>query len=181
MTVLLVSCVVERPWDTLPPSAYFSSLNTALITVVAISLGGLLAFLMLMSEFQVIVLTSAMTFQVAGCLKEVVTICIAVLLFEDVITPLNGVGLGLVILGSLLYKLSRSISGHGAGGTGERPPVQHSNSNNGGMGLGGAGSGQTRERGESEVQPLNVTASVMPVSGPGRERNNAMISLSVAP
>lgn len=46
----------------------------------------------------------------AGCLKEVVTICIAVLVFQDVITPTNGIGLALVIFGSLLYKLSKSLS-----------------------------------------------------------------------
>jgi hypothetical protein len=83
---------------------------------------------MLWSEFQVICLTSALTFQVAGCLKEVLTICVAVIIFEDLITPTNGLGLALVIFGSLMYKLGKSggpAPGHhekvrGAPGEGSR-------------------------------------------------------------
>lgn len=66
LTVLLVSCIVEKPWDILPRSAYFASVWTSFLTLGAITVGAILAFLMLMSEFNVIVLTSAMTFQVAG-------------------------------------------------------------------------------------------------------------------
>lgn len=164
VTVLLVSMVVERPFASIPNSGYFSGPQATIstLTVVTIgegmgfeplgiavrggsschspppcpkSAGGVIAFLMLWSEFQVITLTSVLTFQVAGgqctayqasgcgrgmkydsrcpstgCLKEIITILAAVALFGDVITSMNVAGLLLVIGGSLLYKVIRGRS-----------------------------------------------------------------------
>jgi hypothetical protein len=52
---------------------------------------------------QVIKETSALTFMIAGTVKEVVTVITAVIVFGDKFGPVNGVGLFIVIAGVLLF------------------------------------------------------------------------------
>ena len=73
LTLLLLSLAHERLWSTLPASPYFATLFAALLTLLLIFAGGLIAFGMVVAEFALIANTSALTFMVAGTFKEIVT------------------------------------------------------------------------------------------------------------
>lgn len=73
VTVGFVSIFAERLWVTLPESPYFDSGKSLLTSAGLILMGGVLAFLMVWTEFTVIASTSALTFMVAGTFKEIVT------------------------------------------------------------------------------------------------------------
>eukprot|EP00882_Tetradesmus_deserticola_P008583 GHRQ01009051.1.p1 GENE.GHRQ01009051.1~~GHRQ01009051.1.p1 ORF type:complete len:419 (+),score=150.98 GHRQ01009051.1:224-1480(+) len=110
VTTLLLSLLTEQLWRVLPSSPYFNSWPHALITVLLILTGALIAFLMVWAEYQVIKETSALTFMIAGTVKEVVTVITAVIVFGDKFGIINGVGLVIVIAGVLLfnwYKLQK--------------------------------------------------------------------------
>jgi hypothetical protein len=81
VTVGFVSLFAERLWNALPESPYFNSGTALLTTAGLILMGGLLAFLMVWTEFTVIAYTSALTFMVAGTFKEIVTGYILIIAF----------------------------------------------------------------------------------------------------
>lgn len=64
---------------------------------------GSMAFLLNFSTFLAIACTSALTYNVAGNLKAVINICSSVLVFRNEISPLNGVGCAITMLGVILY------------------------------------------------------------------------------
>lgn len=73
-------------------------------------LPGIIAFCMTASEFALLQRTSVVTLSIAGIAKEVVTIVSAELIFEDRLTPINGVGLVVTIAAIAYYnfvKLTR--------------------------------------------------------------------------
>lgn len=72
-TVLLMSLLVEHLWSSLPGNPYFASPGHVGLTCLILSVGAVLAFMMVWVEFTVIAQTSALTFMVAGTFKEVVT------------------------------------------------------------------------------------------------------------
>lgn len=102
-TVGLLSLCVERLWVTLPESPYFDTLEHCLISLCIMVGGGIIAFLMVWTEFQVIAFTSALTLMVAGTFKEIVTVGAGVLCFGDSFTAINAVGLTVVFSGVVLY------------------------------------------------------------------------------
>ena len=73
VTVFVISLAIERLWIILPHSPYFASAHAMLVTAGVMSFGGVIAFLMVWTEFTVIQQTSALTFMVAGTFKELVT------------------------------------------------------------------------------------------------------------
>ena len=73
LTVLVMSLLVERLWSVLPTSPYFVSLDSLGLTAAIMAFGGIIAFVMVWTEFAVIQQTSALTFMVAGTFKEIVT------------------------------------------------------------------------------------------------------------
>lgn len=66
-------------------------------------LGGLLAFLLLAVELQLIALTSALTANVIGHLKDIVAIAGSVLVLQEELSILNGSGAALTVLSALAY------------------------------------------------------------------------------
>lgn len=66
---------------------------------------GLSSWLPLCLYMQVIKETSALTFMIAGTVKEVVTVITAVIVFRDKFGLINGIGLMIVIAGVLLFNL----------------------------------------------------------------------------
>jgi solute carrier family 35 protein C2 len=72
ITVGTLSLLVEQPWN-LPQSPYFQDLYHSGITFGIMAMGGMIAFLMVWAEFQVISFTSALTLMIAGTFKELVT------------------------------------------------------------------------------------------------------------
>lgn len=89
---------------------------------------GTIAFLMTASEFALLQRSSVVTLSIAGIFKEVVTIIVAALVFEDTLTPINISGLlvTLVAIGAYNYiKLSKmrreaQMNAHGKGYQQER-------------------------------------------------------------
>ncbi|XP_028778478.1 probable sugar phosphate/phosphate translocator At1g06470 [Neltuma alba] len=77
--------------------------------------GGALAFLMVLTEYILVSVTSAVTVTVAGVVKEAVTILVAVLYFHDEFTWLKGYGLITIMVGVSLfnwYKYWKLKKGH---------------------------------------------------------------------
>eukprot|EP00884_Botryococcus_braunii_P017261 jgi/Botrbrau1/4218/Bobra.0044s0018.2 len=114
LTVGFVSLFAERLWNALPESPYFNSGTALLTTAGLILMGGLLAFLMVWTEFTVIAYTSALTFMVAGTFKEIVTVMAAVIFLGEDFSFINGIGLVVLVAGVALFnytKYQRLISG----------------------------------------------------------------------
>ncbi|KAG2442003.1 hypothetical protein HYH02_009795 [Chlamydomonas schloesseri] len=103
VTVLLFSLAWEELWVVLPGSPYFETAEHVLLTSLVIMAGAVIAFLMVWAEYQVIKETSALTFMIAGTVKEVVTVLAAILIMGDELTLVNSMGLVIVILGVLLF------------------------------------------------------------------------------
>ncbi|KAJ3072126.1 hypothetical protein HDU98_004182, partial [Podochytrium sp. JEL0797] len=73
--------------------------------------GGLLAFLMVMAEFQLISVTNVVTFSVAGVFKEVLTIAVSLMVFRDgEFTALKGLGLVISLVGIGIYNYVRIVA-----------------------------------------------------------------------
>eukprot|EP01134_Creolimax_fragrantissima_P004646 CFRG4646T1 len=74
-------------------------------TFLIIAFGGTIAFVMNLSEFLLISRTSSVTLSVAGTVKEVVTICLSVVLFSETLDTMNIVGLLITIGGVAIYNV----------------------------------------------------------------------------
>ncbi|CAI5507253.1 unnamed protein product [Closterium sp. Naga37s-1] len=114
VTCGLFSLALE-PLASLPTSPYFSPPSHLAPTMLLLLLGGVLAFLMIMSEFLLILHTSAVTFSVAGTVKEGATILVSHLVFSDRFTRVNLVGVLIIMIGVSLFNLHRL----------SRPPRTH--------------------------------------------------------
>ncbi|KAI4385054.1 hypothetical protein MLD38_003121 [Melastoma candidum] len=66
-------------------------------------LGGTLAFFMVLTEYVLVSVTSAVTVTIAGVVKEAVTILVAVFYFHEEFTWLKGVGLLIIMIGVSLF------------------------------------------------------------------------------
>lgn len=111
---------------------------------------------------QVIKETSALTFMIAGTVKEVVTVVTAVAVFKDRFGAINGIGLAVVIGGVLLfnhYKLTklkasvreRILSEAGAGGGGAAGSMAPHARSGGSSSGGRLQTQQSRKRGSLDV------------------------------
>ncbi|EIE89371.1 hypothetical protein RO3G_14082 [Rhizopus delemar RA 99-880] len=114
--LLIISGFVEG-YITIFKSAFFISFAEGLRTIGVILAGGSLAFFMIVSEFFLIKRTSVVTLSVCGIFKEVATIFISSLVFGDVLTFVNIVGLCITLFGIGLYnwlklKMSSTATNH---------------------------------------------------------------------
>ncbi|CAI5464823.1 unnamed protein product [Closterium sp. Yama58-4] len=103
--------LLHEPWSALTSSPYFDTWPHALWSLAIMLVGGILAFCMIMAEFLLVLETSAVTFSVAGTVKEAATILVSHMVFGDRFTRINLLGILIIMLGvSLfnLYKLSRN-------------------------------------------------------------------------
>ncbi|CAI5963686.1 unnamed protein product [Closterium sp. NIES-64] len=132
-----VFSLLHEPWSTLTSSPYFDTWQHTLWSFAIMLVGGILAFCMIMAEFLLVLETSAVTFSVAGTVKEAATILVSHTgeggssdaseneekgssgvqmsvshaVFGDRFTRINLVGILIIMLGvSLfnLYKVSRN-------------------------------------------------------------------------
>ncbi|KAJ3061995.1 Triose-phosphate Transporter, partial [Quaeritorhiza haematococci] len=81
-------------------SPHFSTPSSAFNILAIMSLGGFIAFLMLVAEFKLISETSVVTFSIAGIFKEILTIWLSMMIFGDRLTAWTVVGL-VVSLGGI--------------------------------------------------------------------------------
>lgn len=91
VSLFIVSFLIEHPWKVYA-SAPHSPEATRLL-IVEVSMGSMVAFFMVLSEYALIGLTSAVTLSVAGMGKEIITLLVASLIFGDRLHPMNWAGL----------------------------------------------------------------------------------------
>eukprot|EP00210_Caulerpa_lentillifera_P008463 g8074.t2 len=104
--VLFVSLCFEN-WPSLSNSHYFENFEQTMLTLLMVLFIGLIAFLMVWTEFKVIKETSALTFMVAGTCKEIVTVMAAVAFFHDDFGIINGIGLAILLFGVSLFNVHK--------------------------------------------------------------------------
>lgn len=91
------------PWDELRRNNYFNNPEHISRSCLLMLFGGTLAFFMVLTEFILVSVTSAVTVTIAGVVKEALTILVAVIYFHDEFTMLKGVGLFTIMLGVSLF------------------------------------------------------------------------------
>ncbi|KAJ3212627.1 Triose-phosphate Transporter [Entophlyctis luteolus] len=103
---LIIASAIMEDVRSLPSSALVVSAPGTLAAMLLF--GGVLAFLMVMSEFQLIRVTNVVTFSVAGVFKEILTIVASSLVFDDgEWTVVKLCGLLLSLVGIALYNYFR--------------------------------------------------------------------------
>ncbi|WVZ68843.1 hypothetical protein U9M48_017728 [Paspalum notatum var. saurae] len=113
--VTAIISIVMDPWHDFRASHFFDSSAHIIRSSLLLLIGGALAFFMVLTEYVLVSVTSAVTVTVAGIVKEAVTILVAVLFFNDPFTWLKGLGLAIIIFGVSLfniYKYKRFKKGH---------------------------------------------------------------------
>lgn len=98
-----VLSLIMDPWDEFRTSNYFNSSWHITRSCLLMFLGGTLAFFMVLTEYILVSVTSAVTVTIAGVVKEAVTILVAVFYFHDQFTWLKGVGLITILFGVSLF------------------------------------------------------------------------------
>eukprot|EP01025_Chloroclados_australasicus_P014241 TRINITY_DN16673_c0_g1_i1.p1 TRINITY_DN16673_c0_g1~~TRINITY_DN16673_c0_g1_i1.p1 ORF type:complete len:441 (+),score=42.80 TRINITY_DN16673_c0_g1_i1:167-1489(+) len=106
-TTLFLALTTERDIWSLGSSRFFSSLDASMITFVILSVGGLVAWVMVWTEFKVIQQTSSLTLIIAGTFKELFTVFAGVFVDGDRFTWINGMGLIVLIMGVALYNYQK--------------------------------------------------------------------------
>ncbi|KAI1268946.1 triose-phosphate transporter family-domain-containing protein [Xylariaceae sp. FL1019] len=99
-TLLLIAFPVEGFWEFLEGIQTLSGEWGWFRTPLLLLFPGTIAFLMTSAEFALLQRSSVVTLSIAGIFKEVVTIIVAALVFDDKLTPINISGL-LVTLGAI--------------------------------------------------------------------------------
>ncbi|XP_010475377.1 PREDICTED: probable sugar phosphate/phosphate translocator At1g06470 [Camelina sativa] len=110
----LLSLLLD-PWSEFGDNKYFDSGEHFARTCFLMLFGGALAFCMVLTEYVLVSVTSAVTVTIAGVVKEAVTIVVAVFYFHDDFTWLKGVGLVIIMVGVSLfnwYKYDKLQKGH---------------------------------------------------------------------
>lgn len=91
--------LATEPLHELREPPYFDTYRNALRSSLLLLLGGSLAFFMVLAEYLLISQTSAVTLTVAGIVKEVVTIVVAVIFLGDQFTIWKALGLAVIMTG----------------------------------------------------------------------------------
>ncbi|XP_048327614.2 probable sugar phosphate/phosphate translocator At1g06470 isoform X1 [Ziziphus jujuba] len=107
--------IILDPWKEFRVNVYFNSQWHVARSCLLMLFGGMLAFFMVLTEYVLISVTSAVTVTIAGVVKEAVTILVAVFYFHDEFTWLKGAGLFTIMVGVGLfnwYKYHKLQSGH---------------------------------------------------------------------
>ncbi|CBI22040.3 unnamed protein product, partial [Vitis vinifera] len=110
----LLSLLMD-PWYEFKTNNYFNSSWHVIRSCLLMLIGGTLAFFMVLTEYILVSVTSAVTVTIAGVVKEAVTILVAVFYFHDQFTWLKGVGLSTIMVGVSLfnwYKYLKLQTGH---------------------------------------------------------------------
>ncbi|KAK1425437.1 hypothetical protein QVD17_20789 [Tagetes erecta] len=98
----LLSLILD-PWGEFRTSSYFDSSWHIMRSCLLMLFGGTLAFFMVLTEYILVSVTSAVTVTIAGIVKEAVTILVAVFYFHDKFTWLKGAGLVTIMFGVSLF------------------------------------------------------------------------------
>lgn len=102
VTTAFLSLIFD-PWDEFRRSNYFNSSANVARSCLLMLFGGTLAFFMVLTEYILVSVTSAVTVTIAGVVKEALTILVAVFYFHDEFTWLKGAGLATIMVGVSLF------------------------------------------------------------------------------
>ncbi|CAM8940797.1 unnamed protein product [Rhodiola kirilowii] len=95
--------LIFDPWQEFSSNIYFDSRWHIARSFLLMSFGGTLAFLMVLTEYVLVSVTSAVTVTIAGVVKEAVTILVAVFYLHEEFTWLKGAGLVTIMVGVSLF------------------------------------------------------------------------------
>ncbi|XP_010248369.1 PREDICTED: probable sugar phosphate/phosphate translocator At1g06470 isoform X2 [Nelumbo nucifera] len=114
VATFILSLIMD-PWDEFKRNNYFNNSWHVFRSCLLMLFGGTLAFFMVLTEYILVSVTSAVTVTIAGVVKEAVTILVAVFYFHDQFTWLKGIGLLTIMIGVSLfnwYKYQKLQKGH---------------------------------------------------------------------
>jgi len=98
----------------------FASLSSFIQTVCLVSVGGFIAFLMECAEFLLVSYTSGLTLSVAGIVKEIISLTLAVIFQSSDISVINMLGLVICMTGITLHVVRKAASVETRGSSMER-------------------------------------------------------------
>ncbi|XP_042224980.1 solute carrier family 35 member C2-like isoform X3 [Homarus americanus] len=112
MTVSLLPLAIIMEGTAIAASEYgfrFTDSSDALHMWGRVMFGAVLAFFMEVSEYLVVCFTSSLTFSIAGVAKEVMTLSLAVYIYNEHLTSINLMGFLLCIIGIALHVVLKAI------------------------------------------------------------------------
>ncbi|KAK4727897.1 hypothetical protein R3W88_032814 [Solanum pinnatisectum] len=98
-----VLSLIFDPWHEFRHTNYFDTSWHIARSCLLMLFGGTLAFFMVLTEYILVSITSAVTVTIAGVVKEAVTILVAVFYFHDDFTWMKGFGLMTIMFGVSLF------------------------------------------------------------------------------
>lgn len=101
--VFVFSCIKERWWISIPRSDWLNGPIDLLIDIVVVGCGATMAFLLTLSEFELLRETSALTIMMIGVVKDIVAIILSMVVFGDKFGMDNVLGLSLCLMGVVGY------------------------------------------------------------------------------
>jgi solute carrier family 35 protein C2 len=102
-SMLVLSAIVEKPWIKLSDA---KEGDDGLLFVSMLGLaGGIFAISMILCEFYLILRASAIILMIGGVVKELTTIALGISVFGDKLNWINSIGVCIVFLGVLSYKV----------------------------------------------------------------------------
>lgn len=85
-------------------SPFFKSPLVVLELICILILGGIISFLLVFAEVKLVKISSSLTMSMFGAVKEVITIAISMMVFQENVTFLNVFGLFLAISGAVAFR-----------------------------------------------------------------------------
>ncbi|XP_047502331.1 solute carrier family 35 member C2-like isoform X2 [Penaeus chinensis] len=112
MTVSLLPLAVIMEGTAIAASEYgfrFTDSSEALHMWGRVIFGAILAFFMEVSEYLLVCFTSSLTFSISGVAKEIMTLSLAVYIYNEHLTNINVLGLFFCIIGIILHVVLKAM------------------------------------------------------------------------
>jgi solute carrier family 35 protein C2 len=94
----------------------YTNLSQLWETVSLVTAGGIIAFLMEVSEFMLVTFTSSLTLTIAGTVKEVISLALAVVFQTTELSPVNWLGMVVCLTGVGLHVFRKAVTMEGTEG-----------------------------------------------------------------
>ncbi|EWM29182.1 solute carrier family 35 member c2 [Nannochloropsis gaditana] len=102
--IICVAAFLVVEWKSCVQSHVFKDLALLFQLLAILLVGGLISFLLVLTEVKLVKISSSLTMSMFGALKEVITVAISMVVFHDDVSLLNVFGLFVAILGAICYK-----------------------------------------------------------------------------
>ena len=118
-TLIPIALVLES--KKIIQSPFFDSTATVLAALGYTCIGGVMAFVLLLVEVVLVKRTSALSVNIGANVKDLLQIGLSMMVFGDVLTPVNALGLSLAFTGTVCYTLHKNARNNAAGAPVYRP------------------------------------------------------------